>query len=113
MKQGASQFGALETEGIGLVRAFRVHRAAPQRLRLPREPDPGIELERQLRLEIVGEELRLGPVDDADGALEERLGELGADGSLCPGPVSSIKAAMPVSRERPSVGIVAGRALRA
>ena len=69
----------LQPEGVGLVGAVRMGlRVRRHGLGLG-EPDPGIELARQFGLEIMRQQLGLGPVDDADGALEQRLGQLVAD----------------------------------
>ena len=63
--------GAREAAGLGV--GDRSHRS-----RLV-EPDPLVELVRQSGVEIVALQFRLGAVDDADGTLQPRRGELLTD----------------------------------
>jgi hypothetical protein len=74
------------------------------------EPDPGIEPSRRLGLEIVREKLGLGPVDHADGALEERLGKFGAHALFLAGAGLEEEGRDIGVTRTTLIGIVAGRA---
>ena len=74
--EASSLSAVLQPERIGLVGTVGIERRLRRHGLSFREPDPGIELPRQLCLEIMREELGLRPVDDADSPLKQGFGKV-------------------------------------